>query len=104
MPAASTDAVKVSVMSDIVLWPRLMDRVGIIPRLLLCALLAILLAVSSAQLLTLHSVEKNGMQQAEHALEVSMAVLRHELAALGTEWRTTQEGTLLLGTSSLNGR
>jgi methyl-accepting chemotaxis protein len=91
-------------MSDIELRPRLMDRVGIIPRLLLCALLAILLAVSSAQLLTLRSVQKNGMQQAEHALEASMAVLRHELAALGTEWRTTQEGALLLGTSSLNGR
>src|SRR5690349_19344903 len=83
---------------------RLSDRVGIVPRLLVCSLLAILLAVAASQAWTLRSVEANGLQQAQDELRVSMAMLRHELAPLGSAWSTSPDGQLLLGTTKLNGR
>ncbi len=83
---------------------RLGDRIGMISRLLFCSLLAIVLAVASVQVLTLRSVRENGLQQAQQSLSVSMAVLRHELAPLGTVWSATTDGGLLLGSTRLNGR
>ncbi len=83
---------------------RLADRVGIVPRLLICALLAILVAVAAVQLWTLRSVEANGLQRAQQSLGISMAMLRHELAPLGTAWSATPDGLLLLGTTKLNDR
>jgi methyl-accepting chemotaxis protein len=83
---------------------RLSDRIGIVPRLLAGSLLAILLAVASVQVWTLRSVEQNGLQRAQEALTVSMAMLKHELAPFGETWNTTSDGQLLLGTTTLNGR
>jgi len=83
---------------------RLADQIGIVPRLLVCSLLAILVAVTSVLFWTLRSVEENGLLRAQQALGISMAILRHELAPYGAEWSTTADGQLLLGTTKLNGR
>ena len=83
---------------------RLRDRLGLVSRLLLSSLLAMLLAVAAVQWLTLQSVQENGLAQAKASLAVSMAMLRHELAPLGNTWRATGDGALLLGTAKLNGR
>ncbi len=83
---------------------RLGDRVGIITRLLVGALLAMLIAVASVQFWTLRAVDANGLQRAQDALNGSMAMLRHELAPLGTNWSTTADGQLALGTTTVNGR
>jgi methyl-accepting chemotaxis protein len=83
---------------------RLSDRVGIITRLLVGSLLALLIAVASVQIWTLRAVEENGLQRAQQSLGTSMALLKHELASLGATWGTTADGQLLLGTTALNGR
>ena len=83
---------------------RLANRVGIVPRLLGCSVLAILLAVASVQIWTLRSVKIFGLQRAQESLAVSMAVLKHELAPFGDTWSTTADGHLMLGTTTLNGR
>ena len=83
---------------------RLADRIGIVTRLLAGAVLAMLLAVVSVQLWTLRSVEANGLQRAQQALGVAMAVLQQNLAPFGSTWSTTPDGELLLGTTPLNGR
>jgi methyl-accepting chemotaxis protein len=68
---------------------RLADRVGIITRLLIGSLLAMLIAVASVQVWTLRAVEENGLQRVQESLNGSMAMLKHELAPLGTAWSTT---------------
>ncbi|HLJ06341.1 MAG TPA: cache domain-containing protein [Acetobacteraceae bacterium] len=83
---------------------RLRDRLGLVSRLLLSSLLAMLLAVAAVQWLTLRSVQENGLAQAKASLAVSMAMLRHEVAPLGNTWKATSDGALLLGTAKLNGR
>jgi methyl-accepting chemotaxis protein len=83
---------------------RLTDRVGIVPRLLICSIAAILGAVACVQLWTLRSVEANGLQRAQESLGISMAMLRHELAPLGAVWTTTTDGQLVLGSTTLNGK
>jgi methyl-accepting chemotaxis protein len=83
---------------------RLSDRVGIITRLLVGSLLALLIAVASVQIWTLRAVEENGLQRAQQSLGTSMAMLKHELASLGATWGATADGQLLLGTTTLNGR
>ena len=83
---------------------RLADRIGIVPRLLVCSLVAILLAVAAGQAWTLRSVEANELQQAQDDLRVSMAMLRHELETLGSAWSVNSDGQLVLGTTKLNGR
>ena len=83
---------------------RLSDRVGIIARLLVGSLLALLIAVASVQIWTLRAVEENGLQRAQQSLGTSMAMLKHELASLGATWGATADGQLLLGTTTLNGR
>jgi methyl-accepting chemotaxis protein len=80
------------------------DRVGIVTRLLVGSVLALLIAVASVQVWTLRAVEKNGLQRARDSLAVSMALLKHELAQFGTVWSTTPDGRLALGTTILNGR
>jgi len=83
---------------------RLADRIGIIPRLLAGAFLALAIAVASVQFWTLREVEANGLRQAQDALGGSMAMLRHELAPLGAAWSTTADGRLAFGATTLNGR
>ncbi len=80
------------------------DRIGIVPRLLVCSLLAILLAVAASQAWTLRSVAANGLQQAQDSLTISMAMLRHELEPLGSVWSVSADGQMLLGTTKLNDR
>ena len=75
---------------------------GIVPRLLVCSLLAILLAVAASQAWTLRWVAANGLQQAQDSLTISMAMLRHELEPLGSVWSVSADGQMLLGTTKLN--
>jgi methyl-accepting chemotaxis protein len=97
-------------MSDVVIQgpardrPRFVDRIGIVPRLLVSSLLAILLAVAAGQVWTLRSVAAYGLRQAQESLNVSMAMLRHELEPLGSAWSVTADNQMLLGTTKLNGR
>ncbi|MBV8850821.1 MAG: cache domain-containing protein, partial [Methylobacteriaceae bacterium] len=79
-------------------------RVGIIPRLLASAVLAMLVAVVAVQIWTLYAVRSEQLQQAQAALRTSMALLRHELAPFGADWHQTADGQLLLGKVPLNGR
>jgi methyl-accepting chemotaxis protein len=80
------------------------DRVGIVTRLLVGSLLALLVAVASVQFWTLRAVEQNGLQRAQESLNASMAMLKHELAPLGAAWDMTPDGQLRLGSTVLNGR
>ena len=82
----------------------LADRVGIITRMLVGSLLAMLMAVASVQFWTLRAVEESGLQRAQDLLNGSMAMLKHELVPLGVAWSTTADGQLALGTTILNNR
>jgi methyl-accepting chemotaxis protein len=84
--------------------PFMLRNLGLVPRLLLSSLLAMLLAIAIVQWLTLRSVSENGLAQAKESLTVSMALLRHQLAPLGNTWQATSDGALLLGATRLNGR
>jgi methyl-accepting chemotaxis protein len=83
---------------------RLVDRIGIITRLLVGSLVAMLIAVACVEFWTLRAVEANGLQQTQESLGASMTMLKHELAPLGTTWSTTPDGKLVLGTTALNAR
>jgi methyl-accepting chemotaxis protein len=84
--------------------PRLVDRIGIITRLLLGSLVAMLIAVACVEFWTLRAVEANGLQRTQDSLGASMTMLKHQLAPLGTSWSTTPDGKLVLGTTALNAR
>jgi hypothetical protein len=83
---------------------RLADRIGIVPRLLIGSLLALVLAVVCVEFWTLRAVQESGLQRAEDLLGSSMAMLKHELAPLGAAWTTAADGQLVLGTTKLSGR
>jgi methyl-accepting chemotaxis protein len=84
--------------------PRLTDRIGIVPRLLIGALGALVATVVAVQCWTLWAVNENGLERAQKSLASSMAMLKHELAPLGSVWSSTADGQLMLGTVKLNGR
>ncbi|HTI83165.1 MAG TPA: cache domain-containing protein [Acetobacteraceae bacterium] len=80
------------------------DRIGIVVRLLIGSLLALLIAVACVEFWTLRAVEENGIQRAQESLGASIALLKHELAPLGASWNATADGQLVLGTTKLNDR
>jgi methyl-accepting chemotaxis protein len=82
----------------------LADRFGIVPRLLVCSLLAIMVTVAAVETWTLRLVDANGIQRAQDALQQSMSLLRLQLSPLGSQWTATADGKLLLGSTPLNGR
>ncbi|MEJ0020415.1 MAG: cache domain-containing protein [Acetobacteraceae bacterium] len=83
---------------------RLSDRIGIIPRLLGCSLLAVLLTAVSVEIWTLRLVAANGVEQTQAALQQSMALLQLQLSPLGTAWSIGADSRLMLGSSPLDGR
>jgi len=84
--------------------PRLTDRIGIVPRLLIGALGALVVTVVAVQSWTLWAVNQNGLERAQRSLAISMAMLKHELSPLGSAWSSTADGQLVLGAVTLNGR
>ena len=78
--------------------------VGIVPRLLVASLLAVVVAAVVVQAWTLRVVHDQQAQQVQHALRTNLAVLRNELGGIGTEWRLGEDGRLTLGGQPLNGR
>jgi len=84
--------------------PRLSDRIGIVPRLLMGALGALVVTVVAVQSWTLWAINENGLERAQRSLASSMAMLKHELAPVGSSWSSSEDGQLLLGTTKLNGR
>ena len=78
-------------------------NVGLVPRLLVASLLAIVVAVGAVQGWTLRSFEQAEMAAAQTALEINLSVLKGELRQLGTGWRL-QDGQLMLGNQTLAGR
>jgi methyl-accepting chemotaxis protein len=93
-------------VSEVTSAPRvgLANRIGIVPRLLVGSLVALLVAVATIQFWTLWAVEENGLERAQDSLGSSMAMLKHELAPLGVAWSSTADGQIALGTTRLNGR
>ena len=85
-------------------YARWAERIGIVLRLLIGSLLALLIAVACVEFWTLRAVEQNGLQRAQESLGISIAMLKHELAPLGTSWSATADGQLVLGTTKLNDR
>jgi methyl-accepting chemotaxis protein len=81
----------------------LSERIGIITRLLLSALLAVVLAIALVQIWTLRSVERNVEAETQRALHSSLALLKQRLQPLGSTWAVA-EGKLTLGNNVLNGR
>jgi methyl-accepting chemotaxis protein len=84
--------------------PCLTDRIGIVPRLLIGALGALVVTVVAVQSWTLWAVNQNGLERAQRSLAISMAMLKHELSPLGSAWSSTADGQLVLGAVTLNGR
>ncbi len=82
---------------------RLADRIGIVPRLLMLSLAALVLAVVLVQGWTLRAVQDGATQQAQTALDASLALLHLRLAPLGTGWADAADG-LTLGGHKLAGR
>lgn len=65
--------------------------------------LAIVLAVGVVQAWTLHAVDQEEMRQAQAGLETNLAVLKHEMAGVGSAWRL-DVGQLTLDSHPMNGR
>lgn len=80
------------------------ERIGIVPRLLAFSLLAVLLTAASVELWTLRLIAINGMEQAQAALQQSMALLQLQLSPFGKDWSVSGDSKLVLGTTPLNGR
>ncbi|MFC0386609.1 methyl-accepting chemotaxis protein [Muricoccus vinaceus] len=79
-------------------------RIGIVTRLLVSSLLAVVVAVVAVQAWTLQVAHEAEMQGAQKALQINLAMLRSELGAIGTEWRLGEDGRLTLNGQLLNGR
>jgi len=70
--------------------------VGIIPRLLLASLAAVVIAVFVVQAWTLHIVGGSEDHAAQLRLDVNLAVLQAELLHRGTDWRLSDDQKLTL--------
>ncbi|MGI3778281.1 MAG: methyl-accepting chemotaxis protein [Janthinobacterium lividum] len=70
-------------------------QLGIVPRLLIASLGAVIVAVVVVQLWTLHLVRAQQMVSAQHQLSSDMLLLRHVLGGPGS-WRLDASGALLL--------
>ncbi|WP_198379352.1 methyl-accepting chemotaxis protein [Roseomonas sp. KE2513] len=79
-------------------------RVGIVPRLLVTSLLAVVVAVVAVQAWTLRVAYDAQMQAVQGALHTNLAVMRNELSAMGSDWRLAADGKLFLGGQPLSGR
>jgi len=72
------------------------QRLGIIPRLLIASLLAVVVAVVAVQTWTLQVVGEYEDRAAQVKLETSLGVLKLELAHRGGDWRLSDDGRLIL--------
>lgn len=79
-------------------------RVGIVTRLLVSSLLAVVVAVAAVQAWTLHTAYEAQVQAAQKALQTNFAMLQSELEAIGTVWRLDEGGKLTLNGQPINGR
>ena len=70
--------------------------VGIIPRLLIVSLLAVMTAVAVVQAWTLHVVEQAEYRAAQAQLDTNFGMLKTELRHWGTDWRLGDDGQLTL--------
>ncbi|WP_198377987.1 cache domain-containing protein, partial [Neoroseomonas rubea] len=82
---------------------RTTGRIGIVPKIVSVALVAVGLAVSAVQVVEIRAHEQRSMQRAQAALDTNLAVLREVLRPLGTEW-AVRDGKLTLGGQPLEGR
>lgn len=92
-------------MSGIFALPfRRAGRIGIVPRLLIASLLAVVLAVIAVQAWTLRVVQDEQSHSVQRTLRTNLAVLHDKLQSIGTEWRLGEDGQLTLNGQLLNGR
>ena len=82
---------------------RAADRVGIVPRLILSSLLAVVVSVVLVQAWTLRSVDDSMLRQAQGDLDASLRLLHQRLEPLGSDWAMGPDG-LTLGGTKLAGR
>ena len=78
-------------------------RVGIVSRLLLASLLAVMVAVVVVQATTLSIVSRSEIKSAQLRLETNMAMLKGEIAQHGTDWRLGNDGRLMTGGEPVQG-
>ncbi|MBP0462709.1 cache domain-containing protein [Roseomonas sp. PWR1] len=78
-------------------------RIGIVPKLVSVALVAVALAVGTVQFVEVRSYEQRSMQRAQAALDMNLSLLREMLRPLGTEW-AIRDGKLTLGGQPVEGR
>ena len=71
-------------------------QIGIVPRLLMASLGAVVVAVISVQAWTLHVVNDQEMKTAQHALDTNLAVLKQTLGVAGGVWQADNAGGLIL--------
>ena len=78
-------------------------RIGIVPKLVSVALVAVALAVGAVQFVEIRSYEQRSMQRAQAALDMNLSLLREFLRPLGNEW-AVRDGKLTLGGQPVEGR
>jgi methyl-accepting chemotaxis protein len=79
-------------------------RIGIVPRLLIASLLAVVLAVIAVQAWTMRIVQDEQNHSVQRTLRTNLAVLHDKLQGIGTEWRLGEDGRLTLDGQPLDGR
>ncbi len=70
--------------------------IGIVPRLLITSVVAVIVAVVVVQSVTLHVVQQAGDRSAQADLDMNLRSLKAELAHRGTSWSLDKDGQLLL--------
>ncbi len=78
-------------------------RIGIVPKLVSVALVAVALAVGAVQFVEIRSYEQRRLAQSQASLDMNLSLLREMLRPLGTEW-AVRDGKLTLGGQPLEGR
>ncbi len=76
--------------------PMRLGQVGIVPRLLMASLSAVIVAVIAVQAWTLHIVDRQEIGTAQHALDINLALLKHTLGATDATWQAGPSGSLAL--------
>ncbi|CAH0272077.1 hypothetical protein ROS9278_03693 [Roseomonas sp. CECT 9278] len=79
------------------------NRIGLVQRLVVAAVLAVGAAVAAVQVIDLRAFERREMARAQADLDMNLEILKEMLRPLGTGW-ALQDGRLTLGGQPLEGR
>ncbi|WP_428484991.1 methyl-accepting chemotaxis protein [Rhodopila sp.] len=79
------------------------NRVGIVPRLLMASILAVVVAVAVVQTWTLHVIGQSERDSAQVRLALNLAVLKEALLPYGSDWHLSDDGKLMQGSQVVSG-